>query len=227
MQKKRVRRSPILGLTLRNNKILLTRRASKGFTLLEVLIAIAIFALLSLAAYQVLQGVLRSGEISKEHNASLTQLQRAMLIIEQDFSQIVARTSADESGELEQLRVISAASSLFDSDDQGIEFNRLGWQNPLNSLPRSNVLRVRYRVQEGQLQRLYFLHPDLIAGQKPQVQVLLNNIEKLSFRFWNSGWKDSWEEAKKLPAGIEIRFTSKEYGEIRRAFLVPEGEVTP
>ena len=210
---------------MRNNRILSIRAANQGFTLLEVLIAIAIFALLSLAAYQVLQGVLRSGEISKEHSASLTQLQRAMLIIDQDFSQIVARTSGDENSDSDELQVISASSSLFDSEDQGIEFNRLGWQNPLNLLPRSNILRVRYRLQEGQLQRLYFLYPDLVAGQEPEVQVLLNKIEKLSFRFWNKGWKNSWQNAAKLPAGIEIRFTSKEYGEIRRAFLVPEGKV--
>ncbi len=210
---------------MRNSNFSFSSSLSKGFTLLEVLIAIAIFAMLSLTAYQVLQGVLRSGEISKEHSESLTQLQRAMLIIEQDFTQIVARTSRDESGEQDKLRVITAGSSLFDSEDQGIEFNRLGWQNPLGLLPRSNILRVRYRLQEGQLQRLYFLYPDLVAGQEPEVQVLLNNIEKLSFRFWNNGWQSTWEPEKKLPTGIEINFTSKHYSEIRRVFLISAGEV--
>ena len=206
---------------MRNNHSSLT----KGFTLLEVLVAIAIFAVLSLAAYQVLQGVLRSGEISKEHSDSLTKLQRAMLIIEQDFTQIVARTSRDEGVEQDKLRVITAGASLFESEDQGIEFTRLGWANPLGLLPRSDLLRVRYRLKEGQLQRLYFLYPDLVAGQEPQVQVLLNDIEKLSFRFWNSGWQEKWTSVKKLPKGIEINFTSKRYSEIRRAFLIPEGEV--
>ena len=198
---------------------------SKGFTLLEVLVAIAIFALLSLAAYQILQGVLRSGEISKEHSDSLTELQRAMLIIEQDFTQIVARTSRDESVDQEQLRVITAGDGLFESEDQGIEFTRLGWANPLNLLPRSEILRVRYRLREGQLQRLYFLYPDLVAGQEPQQQVLLKDIEKLSFRFWNSGWQSRWTSADSLPRGIEINFTSQRYAEIRRAFLLAEGEV--
>jgi general secretion pathway protein J len=213
---------PILEPTLRNNPGL----SAKGFTLLEVLVAIAVFAILSLAAYQILQGVLRSGEISREHSTSLTELQRAMLMIEQDFTQIVARRSRDENGDEDELRVITAGDSLFESEDQGIEFTRLGWANPLGLLPRSDLVRVRYRLKEGQLQRLYFLYPDLQAGQEPQVQVLLNDIEKLSFRFWNNGWKDRWAAAKKLPKGIEIKFTSKRYSEIRRAFLVAPGEAS-
>jgi len=205
---------------LQNNRLLLNR----GFTLLEVLVAIAVFAVLSLAAYQVLQGVLRSGEISKEHHNSLTSLQRAMLIIEQDFTQIVARISRDEGGEPDKLRVLTAGDRLFESEEQGIEFTRLGWANPLSLLPRSDLLRVRYRLQEGQLQRLYFLYPDLVAGQEPQIQVLLDNIEKLSFRFWNKGWQSSWRSSVKLPPGIEINFTSTQYGEIRRVFLLAESE---
>lgn len=201
----------ILGPMLRNNK---------GFTLLEVLVAIAIFAMISLAAYQILQGVLRSGEISKEHSDALTELQRAMLIIDQDFSQITYRLSRDENVEEEELQVMSAGESLFESDDQGIEFTRLGWTNPFGLLPRSELLRVRYRLKDGQLQRLYFLYPDLQVGDEPKVQVLLNNVETLSFRFWDSSWLDSWTSTDGLPDGIEISFTTKQYSEVRRVFII-------
>ena len=201
----------ILGPMLRNNK---------GFTLLEVLVAIAIFAVLSLAAYQILQGVLRSGEISKEHSNALTELQRAMLIIDQDFSQITYRLSRDENVEEEELQIMSAGESLFESEDQGIEFTRLGWTNPFDLLPRSELLRVRYRLKEGQLQRLYFLYPDLQVGDEPQEQVLLNDVEALSFRFWDGSWQDSWSSTDSLPDGIEISFTTKKYSEIRRVFII-------
>lgn len=196
----------------------------KGFTLLEVLVAIAIFAALSLSAYEVLNGVLRSSEISKEHDQSLTKLQRAMLIIEQDFSQITYRVSRDGDLDSEELKVLSAGASLFDSEDQGIEFTRLGWANPFNLLPRSDLLKVRYRLKEGQLQRLYFLYPDTQAREEPQVQVLLEDIEKLGFRFWDGEWKSQWTSAEQLPKGIEINFTSKHYAEIRRVFLVSAGK---
>jgi len=197
----------------------------QGFTLLEILIAIAIFALMSIAAYQVLQGVIRSGEISKKHSDELLKIQRAMLIIEKDFTQIIARSSRDETIDSDDIQVLSVGNSLFDSEDEGIEFTRLGWINPLDLLPRSNLLRVRYRLFDGQLQRLYFLYPDIVARQEPEVQVLLDDVEKLSFRFWSNSWTTSWTNKTSLPKGIEISFTSKQFGEINRMFIIAESEV--
>ncbi|WP_413700718.1 type II secretion system minor pseudopilin GspJ [Psychromonas sp. KJ10-10] len=198
----------------------------QGFTLLEVLIAISIFALMSLASYQILQGVIRSGEISKKHNQELLKIQRAMLIIEQDFTQIIARASRDESTDSDDLSVLTVGESLFESENEGIEFTRLGWSNPLNLLPRSNLLRVRYRLFEGNLQRLYFLYPDIVAGEKPEIQTLLEGIETLSFRFWsNDGWQTTWTSTTNLPTGIEISFTSKKFSEIKRQFLVSASSV--
>ncbi|WP_019614779.1 type II secretion system minor pseudopilin GspJ [Psychromonas ossibalaenae] len=198
---------------------------SKGFTLLEILVAISIFSLLSLVAYQILQGVLQSGEISKKHSERLTELQRAMLIIEQDFTQIVARTSREDGLETENFRALRVDKELFESDDQGIEFNRLGWTNPLGLLPRSEIVRVRYLIKEGQLQRLYFLYPDIVVGQEPEMQVLLEDVTELTFRFWNNGWQDTWDSPKSLPEGIEINITSEHFSELRRVFLISAGEV--
>jgi len=198
---------------------------SQGFTLVEILVAIAIFAMLSFAAYQILQGVLRSGEISREHDQNLKEIQRGMLLIERDFVQMVARTSRIEGTDDEDLQVLYAGDDVLDSEYEGIEFNRLGWFNPLNLLPRSNVLRVGYRVQDGQLQRLYYLHPDAISGEEPEQQVILNDIEGLSFRFWNDTWVTSWSSTSALPTGIEITINSKHYGELRRVFVLAASEV--
>lgn len=185
-----------------------------------MLVAISIFASLSLAAYQVLQGVIRSADISKRHTEQLKKLQHTMLIIEQDFTQISARKVRDDADSPSK-GLIKSAKYLFSSEDQGIEFTRLGWSNPLGRLPRSNLLRVRYRLYEGQLQRLYFLYPDFIVGQEPQMQVLLEDIESLEFRFWNAKWQTRWQSKTALPTGIEISFKSEKFGDIVRQFLIP------
>jgi len=196
-----------------------------GFTLIEILIAIAIFATLSLAAYQILQGVLRSGEISREHDKHLVEIQRGMLLIERDFVQMVARISRTGNVEDENLQVLYAGKKVLDSDSEGIEFNRLGWINPLNLLPRSTILRVGYRVKNNQLQRLYYLHPDTVAGEKPEQQVILNDVDSLSFRFWDDDWIDTWSADKTIPKGIEITINSKHYGELKRVFILSDSTV--
>ena len=187
--------------------------------------AIAIFSVLSLAAYQILQGVLRSGEISKEHDQDLLEIQRGMLLIERDFVQMVARRSRTGNTEDDDLQVLYAGKNTLNSDYQGIEFNRLGWANPLNLLPRSNILRVGYRVQNGQLQRLYYLHPDTVSGEEPEQQVILHEIENLTFRFWDEDWVSAWSSSTEIPTGIEITITSKHYGELKRVFILPNSVV--
>lgn len=201
-------------------------RSRQGFTLIEMLVSISIFAILSLAAYQILQGVLRSGDISKQHDQRLIEVQRGMLLIERDFVQMVARTSRTSGVESAKLQALYVGDKVLESDYEGIEFNRLGWTNPINLLPRSNVVRVGYRVQDEQLQRLYYLYPDTVAGEEPEEQVILNDIIGLSFRFWDKGWVDKWRLAKQIPEGIEITIISKSYGELRRIFILPNSMVS-
>lgn len=211
-----------------SNGSLNNRSLNKGFTLIEILIAIAIFAMMSLAAYQILQGVIRSSEISKVHDDALVKLQRSMLIIDQDFTQIIARKSRDEVTDKKQLRLMRTGKGIFESTDQAIEFTRAGWSNPMNLLPRSNLLRVRYVLIDGNLERHYFLYPDISSGQKPYKQVLFSDVSALSFRFWDkkgkAKWKKTWTKKTSLPAGIEISFTTKKYGEIHRQFIISSGE---
>ena len=69
------------------------KRRSTGFTLIEVLVAIAIFASLSVGAYQVLNQVQRSNEVSIERSERLKELQRALVFLDNDFRQMTMRQS--------------------------------------------------------------------------------------------------------------------------------------
>ncbi len=194
----------------------------RGFTLLEILIAIAVFSVLSMAAYQVLQGVMTSDKISSEHSEKLKQMQRAMMIIERDMTQMVARTTrngAEPNGSL-----LRAGKYVAESESDGIDFVRLGWSNPQGQLPRSNLVRVAYRIKENNLERLYFLYPDTVSGQEPEVQVLIKDVNSLTLRYWDKSWQASWTKKDKLPAGIAMEFDFEAYGVISRLFLTPEGE---
>lgn len=201
----------------------------RGFTLLEILIAMAIFTLIGLASTGVMTSVIDSNELSEQRFGKLQSLQRAMITIERDLLQIVPRAIRLEYETNEV--VISGDKNSFDSEFYGLGFVRAGWQNPQLMLQRSTLQAVAYRVTEGRLERLYGNYVDNVAGYEPKVRVLMEDIEDFQVRFLLDPKEDSenlenWEESvstNKLPAAVSIIITSKEFGEIRRDFLTSVG----
>lgn len=198
---------------------------TKGFTLIEILVAMAIFAVIGLASTGVLNSVINSDQLSTERFAKLEELQRAMLIIERDVLQIVPR-SLRVNGEPISL-VISGGEGVLNSDVDGLGFVRGGWHNPQMLLPRSTLQAVGYRVQEQQLQRLYGNYVDNIIGHEPKVRVLLSEIEDFQVSFLTDLAQiedpDDWDEnyaSATLPMAVSITIVSKTFGKIRREFIL-------
>ncbi len=194
-----------------------------GFTLIEILIAMAIFALIAVGAAQILTSVTDSNDLSDQRFQSLQELQRAMLIIERDFLQMVPRKTRVE-GEVSDTLVFGGKFA-FESTTGGLGFVRSGWHNPQLTLRRSTLQSVAYRVQDNQLQRLYSNYVDNAVGFEPKMRVLLKDIESLRFEFLEkfSSSKFEWEEAEpveELPIAVAIIIESRVYGEIRREFKV-------
>ena len=66
-----------------------SQRWQHGFTLLELLIAMAIFAMLAVVGWQVFDGLNRAKERAQYHADQLSELQYAYLQIQQDMRQVV------------------------------------------------------------------------------------------------------------------------------------------
>lgn len=195
------------------------RRASAGFTLLEVLLAITIFAALSLGGYQVLQGVLANDAQTRVKGERLANLQRAFTVLERDFSQALARPSRIE-GE-PSTAVFQAEQYQMQSDDWAVAWVRAGWLNPDALLPRSQLQKVGYRLRGGQLERLNYLYPDPAIGTEATVVPLLDGVRGFTLRFFGQrGWQAAWEDAEQLPAGVEVTLTLDDYGQLRWRFLL-------
>ncbi|KAF0570044.1 General secretion pathway protein J [Psychrobacter nivimaris] len=64
-------------------------RHQRGFTLLELMVAMAIFAMLAVAGWQVFDGVNRARERAQFHADNLAVLQYAYLQLQQDMGQII------------------------------------------------------------------------------------------------------------------------------------------
>ena len=112
-----------------------------GFTLLEVLVAVAITAMLGVGASQLLRSVIDTKEATDITSEQLISLQRFNQVVSRDMEQFINRSVRDQYGD-------SQASLILDNGEYPIEFTRAGWRNsPVASNPRSTLQRVAYRLE--------------------------------------------------------------------------------
>ncbi len=212
-------------------------RRTCGFTLIEILVSIAIFAMIAVASTAILSNVIGASEESQDAIVELEQIQRAMMVFEQDIYQAVARP-VRIAGQ-DNNRVFLGGLGEFESLDDGFGFVRTGWHNPQWRLPRSNMQSVAYRLnQDQQLERLHTIFVDSMAGTEPKIRILLEGITGFNVEYakLNSRQEVTWDneyEGEQLPQGIAVEITSESFGTIRREFAllniaIPEiGPVAP
>jgi len=202
----------------------------RGFTLVEILIAIAIFAFIGVASTAVLTTVIDSDELSSARFEKFQRLQRAVTTIEWDMQQAVPRAVRTDG---QTNAIVMRGGESDESDNDGLAFVRSGWQNPQMMLPRSTLQAVAYRVRDGKLERLYTNYVDNVVGTEPKVRVLLEDISDFKIEFIadideeeNSlsdndelNWRESFVGAT-LPKAIAFEFVSDDFGRIRREFTL-------
>ena len=191
-----------------------------GFTLLEVLVSVAIFALISLASFSLFDGVLKSEEVSRKQMERLNEIQRAWMIIERDVIQIARRGMRIE-GEAPSNNFLFASFDGYSTNTNALAFTRFGWINPGLLIPRSDMQSVAYRIEEKQLQRLHFNFVDSVIGEEPKIRPLISKVEQISFEFYyQTKWQKEIEDAR-LPLAIKIILETEDLGILSRKFLVP------
>jgi general secretion pathway protein J len=197
-----------------------------GFTLLELLVALAVFVIMSVAAYSGLRSILSAQAHVEAQAQRLAQVQMAFRFIKNDIEQIIPRDIRDEYGDLRP---------ALESDDISgnlLVFTRSGWDNPLEH-PRSTLQRVAYRVEEERLFRLHWNTLDRSGINEPHKTMLLDNIQAARVRFLDGTTEDEWQTVwpptenkekavSSLPRAVELSITLNDWGEILRLFLLSD-----
>jgi len=194
-----------------------------GFTLLELLVALAIFGLLAVMAYGGLNNVMTVRKGVEQHADRLTHLQTAFLWLGRDIEQTVDRTVRDEYGE--PLRALYGV----EEGNIRLELTHAGWRNPAGRA-RSNLQRVAYGLRDGALVRYYWQVLDRAQDAQALETVLLDGVNKLEIRYLDADqqWHTVWpatalggEVFAGQPIGVEVTLETDQEGSITRLFRVP------
>ena len=200
------------------------RRLTRAFTLIEVLVALAVFGILSMLAYATLGSTLSNADYLTDRMDRLQSIQRAMRYLTTDLMQSAPRPVRSELGDSYTPALYSTLSGDF-----AIELTHMGWSNPAG-LPRSTMQRVAYRIEEGTLLRYHWIVLDRTYSNEPIVTELLDDVDSLYFRFFDPSGESSeiWPPQNQQgggglrirPRAVEVILSLPDQGDLTRLLEV-------
>lgn len=205
--------------------MLMNSQGNKGFTLLELLVAIAIFVVMSFMAYSGLSSVLESRQLTDKVTDRIAAVQMAVSFMQRDLEQALDRNIRDEFGSP------AAAFLANELGDLRLEFSRHGYPNPAE-LSRSHIQRVGYVFEDETLYRQYWAVLDRAQDSVPARDILVEEIKEVSFRFLDTKnqWHVNWPPVNTekplqagLPKAVEFSLSFDDLGKIRRLIALSSG----
>jgi general secretion pathway protein J len=192
---------------------------NRGFTLLEMVVAVAIFAIMAAIAYTGLNHTIKVGNQVNESNLRLSELQFALSYFSRDWLQVSSRKVRNQYGD-EENNIILA--------DNSVSFTRSGWTNLLQR-KRSNLQRVQYLLVDNKLVRRHWLSLDQGIGEEPLESVLLHNVNALEIEFVDASekaidaWPDDLVRDERQPIALKIGVDINQLGKTWRYLEIPNG----
>jgi len=200
-----------------------------GFTLFELLVAMAVFGVVSYMAYTGLAQILQAREQITITQDRLANIQLAFLNLERDLQHVVKRPIRNSFGDYVGEVVGDELA------DYRLAITRGGRHVP-NDFPMSNLMRVGYVLEDETLYRISWPVLDQAQDTQPRKKRILMNVENVEVRFLSAKgeWETSWDSAETpidqeqnsqamgIPRAVAVKITIKDYGAINRMFLMPE-----
>ena len=190
---------------------------SRAFTLLEMIVAIGIFAVLAIVSYGSLNRFLDNRDVLQAEMTLMKDLQLAFSLLEQDMHFMSERIVRDEYGDPEPLLIVN-------SIDLAGELLRFTTARRNVFLPGVSTLqRTSYRWESGDFVRVNWLVLDRDQDAVESKQLLLSDVDSVRVNVLSSDEDttetlSTWDSAEKLPDGVEWQVQMADGKQYRRVF---------
>ncbi len=209
---------------MRRRRVPRTAR-ERGFTLLELLVALFIAAVMFAMGYGAIRQALNGRDAIREQQTKLLEIQTTMRVLEQDFVQLTPRPVRAPTGYTWMPALQATAST-----QPVVALTRAGWTNP-NGLQRPGLQRVAYYFENGTLRREYWTVLDPTQTSTTVKRDVMTHLKAVSFRFMDQAkqWQEQWPVASATqgslqqemvlqgrPIAVEITLDTEDWGKLVR-----------
>ncbi len=202
------------------------QHASRGFTLIEILVAMVIFAIMSVLAYRGLTTALQARERTEQENRKWRELAQFFGRLDSDFGAIESRPIRNTFGQpLDAL--VGTVDRLLETDAI-LSFTRAGLAGNVGAL--STPQRLGYRLRDNAVELVLWPVLDQAPRTVPEKYKLLESVSEFGVRYldWNNQWRDSWPingapPGVVLPRAVEVAVTLASGEKLSRLYALPEG----
>lgn len=195
----------------------------KGFTLLEILVALAMFAILATLTSSIMYYAFNTRARVTEQAQRLVTLQLALTLIQRDTEQVINRPVRGNDRQL--FPAFIGQASYF-------ELTRGGLVNPDNSAKQSTLKRVAILCRNQKLIRRTWLALDTVNRSQFEDKVLIGPIQKCQFEYldqnlqilqeWRENAVQQNQKPEPFPKAIKLSFSIKEWGDFSQLFILPQ-----
>lgn len=193
-------------------------RKNAGFTLLEILIALFIFTILSLILAGALHNIIDISAGTARNAERLRQTQIAMLMLSRDIEQAVNRPVLDTTGKEE---------AAFVGTPTSIVLTRTGFANPTGLALQSALQRTGYYWDNASLWRNTWTVLDRAGTSEAHARRLLDDVNALRFQYldkdghFHHQWPVEGQTKEPLPRAVRVNLTIKHWGKLSQLYVIP------
>lgn len=202
---------------------------TKAYTLIEVLIALAVFAIIAVLTSSALQQTLGINQRLQTHMNEWERFALTIDHINQHITQMVPRGVRGNDG---------VPIPSFVGQKDYIEFTRGGYINPQGEKRQSSLARIALLCKNGKLIERRWPVLDSINRKQYQDDILLDNLSRCQFDFlsqqmeWLTPWRANTNTGKRqntamemllLPKAIRLELDWRNQGKSQFIFINPIG----
>ena len=182
------------------------KKQAKGFTLIEMLIAISIFAIISIVSYSALNRLIKDVGFFQQRNQQNEEIKLLSRVISHDLLYLINRPVNSFRGVRNAFIINNPNENNSNSNNLLLEFTRRGVKK-IGINKETGLVRVSYILEDNDLKRAEYTYLDY-REEPDNYTLIASDISEFKTEILTSNnvWTPKWE-INGLPRAIKITIT--------------------